>query len=161
MDGTAFAAFMGLNSSSIDCSLPLEALEADSSSVLGCGNSDCRGDGSCEACERERQESLPGGMEGMAILDGTVVDGWVSMRERDTDGVGMSVGGSEESPSWPTRARGRRGGRRQKRVNGEGIPVASNASAAGMEAVAGDEMSVKDQGDCLATSMALAAIGDE
>jgi len=151
MDGSAFAAFMGVNSS-LEYSLPLEALETDSSSFLGCGNSDCGGERLCEVCERG--EGFPGGMEGMVVLDGTVADGWVSTRERDNDAA-ASVVGSEESSTWPTRARGRRGGRRQKRVGGDG------AATAGTGAFAGENASARDRGGDLATSMALAALGDD
>ena len=151
MDGSAFAAFMGVNTS-LEYAMPLEALETDTSSFLGCGSSDCGGERLCEACERG--EGFPGGMEGMVVLDGTVHDGWVSTRERDADGA-ASVVGSEESSTWPTRARGRRGGRRQKRVGGEG------AAAAGAGAGAGENASARYLGGDLATSMALAALGDE
>ena len=141
MDGIAFAAFMGL-SSSMDSPLPLEALEA---------------------CQRERRESFPGGMDGMSVLDGSAADGWMGMRERDADVAAASFGDSEESTTWPTRARGRRGGRRQKRttVGSEGTPGAASTIAAGTGVGAGEQVSARDRGGDLATSMALAAIGDE
>jgi hypothetical protein len=138
MDGSAFAAFMGLDSSLncsaglLDCSLPLEALEGDtscSSLILGCGAAGC-GVELCDSCiAREAQ--------GSSSASGAV--------------------GEEGGCNMPTRARGRRGGRRQKRVGAEGNSQVQGQGESGLGERDGDE-----RRHHLATSMALAALdGDE
>ena len=69
-----------------------------------------------------------------------------------------SIVGSEGSPSFPTRARGRRGGRRQKRVGGEGGAATVVGGGAGASLML---QQLQGDGGALATSMALAAIQDD
>jgi len=167
MDGSAFAAFMGI-SSSLDYCMSLEPLEADSSSLLGCGVDDC-GDEcrctTCTACEFERTESfgLEGGgchAEGLSVLQNGVLDGWSGCREANESDfdAASSVGVGEDGAYWPTRARGRRGGRRQKRVGAEGSCVGGvGAGCSGDTEAQADE---KDGDGDLATSIALSALDE-
>jgi len=167
MDGTAFAAFMGMNSS-LDCSLPLGALEGDvsCSSFVGCGRGDCGSEHLCDACDRELGEGFSlDRIDGIGALGGGGGEGgvmaWSGARERDSDGV-SSVGGNEESTTWPTRARGRRGGRRQKRVGAEaGASAGGGHAGAAGSGCDGPERGDVSNGADLATSMALAALGDD
>jgi len=75
--------------SSLHCSMSLEPLEADSSSLLGCGVDDC-GDEchctTCTACEFERTGSFGlevggGHAEGLSVLQNSVLDGWICCME--------------------------------------------------------------------------------
>ncbi len=157
MDGTAFAAFMGITSS-LDCSLPLGALEGDMScsSLVGCGTGDCGSERLCDVCERGCGDGFSfEGIEGICSLGGggseEGVMAWSGARERGSDG--MSSAGVNDTP---TRARGRRGGRRQKRV---GVEAGAQGGGGG-GCDARDVMQAMQGGD-LATWMALAALGDD
>jgi hypothetical protein len=157
MDGTAFAAFMGITSP-LDCSMPLGALEGDisCSSLVGCGTGECGSERLCDVCERGCGEGFSfEGIEGICSLGGGGSEGgvmaWSGARERDSDG--MSSAGVNDTP---TRARGRRGGRRQKRVGEAG---AQGGGGGGCDAR--DDARDAINGGDLATSMALAALDDD
>ena len=157
MDGTAFAAFMGITSS-LDCSLPLGALEGDMScsSLVGCGTGECGSERLCDVCERGCGDGFSfEGIEGICSLGGggseEGVMAWSGARERGSDG--MSSAGVNDTP---TRARGRRGGRRQKRVG-----VEAGAQGGGVGGCDARDVMQAMQGGDLATWMALAALGDD
>ena len=129
MDGSAFAAFMGINSA-LECSLSLEALEGESS----CGSAECCAEQLCHACMARHGNAEQGGA--------------------------LECVNSEEGSNHPTRARGRRGGRRQKRVGADpALPAVEMGAGASPLSQTGTD-GEKESGD-LATSMALAALQDE